>query len=247
MRNIFIEIEYLGTNYFGFQIQSKKDKKEITIQGVIEDAIYKLLGERIRIVYAGRTDRGVHAKSQGINFKTTSKISIDNIKKALNSLLPKDIRIKKIKEVALSFHSRFWVNSKVYRYIILNAPEPSVFWNSLSWHLEEKLDIDLMKKAASKIEGKRDFYCFAKDASHYKDCIRNVMSISIKKKGLFIYIDVKGDGFLRGMVRNITAELVKVALKQMPISDIPKIIKRKIPHANKPAPAYGLYLKKLNY
>ena len=118
-KNIFLEIEYLGTGYFGFQIQAHESRSEVTVQGLIEKAIEKLFKQKVRIIYAGRTDRGVHAKGQAVNFIVDTSIPLNNIKAALNTLLPSDIRIKRLKEVSLDFHARFWAKSKLYEYMIL--------------------------------------------------------------------------------------------------------------------------------
>lgn len=247
MQNIFLEIEYLGTNYFGFQIQQKKDKKEITIQSALEKALKKLFKENIRIIGSGRTDRGVHAKAQVVNFKAETKIPLSNIKIALNVLLPQDIRIKRIKKVPLNFHARFSAKSKIYRYIILNAKEPSVFSKDFAWYLNSNLDLDKMKQAAKKLAGEKDFSVFAKEARRYENCRRTLSSISIKKKKSFIYIDIKAGGFLRCMARNIVSFLVKIGEGKINLGDILPIISKKIPYINKPAPAAGLYLYKVNY
>lgn len=244
-RNIFLEIEYVGTNYFGFQIQNKRN--QISIQKVLEDALQKLFKEEIRIQYCSRTDRGVHARSQGVNFTTCSTIPLQNIKNALNSFLPTDVKVKKAKRVGEQFHSRFCAKSKIYRYIIRNKKEQSVFWTNSSWHMDAPLDIEKMKKASKLLLGKRDFFLFAKDAAKYKDCIRELKNISIKKRASLVYIDIEANGFLRNMARNIVSFLVKVGTGQIDTKDISGILKRKIGYVNKPAPACGLYLLKVNY
>jgi len=233
-KNILLEIEYLGTNYYGFQIQDKKASSEITVQAVLEEAIKKLFKKKIRVVASGRTDRGVHAKAQVVSFKIDIKIPLNNIKRALNTFLPSDIRVKKAKEMPLDFHARFSAKSKIYRYLIYNQQQPSVFWKDFSWYLAGPLNINLMQAAAKKIIGRRDFSAFAKEAKKYQHCIREVKDISIKKKGKFIQIDIEAEGFLRSMARNIVSFLVNSAYNK-PL------------RTNKPAPARGLYLYKVKY
>lgn len=233
-KNLFIEIEYLGTNYFGFQIQEKRPKSEKTVQAVLEQALKRLFNQKIRVTASGRTDKGVHAQGQVINFKVDTKIPLANIKTALNTFLPLDVRIKKIKRVPLDFHARFSAKSKIYRYLIYNQKEPSVFWKDFSWHLSEILDLTQMQKAARKITGRRDFSAFAKGAKKYKHCIREIKDILIKKKGKFIQIDIEAEGFLRSMARNIVSFLVSLSCN-------------KIARTDKPAPAEGLYLYKVKY
>ncbi|MFH1505260.1 MAG: tRNA pseudouridine(38-40) synthase TruA [Candidatus Omnitrophota bacterium] len=235
-KNVFLELEYLGTNYFGFQMQNKIGKKEVSVQETLEKALKKLFRKKIRVTYSSRTDKGVHARAAAVNFKVDTKIPFENIKRALNTFLPSDIRVKKVKKVPLDFHSRFWAKSKVYRYIIHCAKEPSVFWRDFSWHIAEPLDLAKMNKAAIKLIGRRDFSSFAKEAKNYKDCKREMKSIVIKKKPNFIYIDIEADGFLRNMARNIISFLVKKGSKRF-----------KIPHNNHPAPPQGLYLLKVKY
>ena len=233
-KNIFLEIEYLGTNYFGFQIQEKKANQEITVQAVLEEAIKKLFKKKIRVAASGRTDRGVHAKAQVVNFKVDREIPLNNIKRALNTFLPLDIRVKEAKRVPLDFHARFSAKSKIYRYLIYNQKEPSVFWKDFSWHLAKVLNLNLMRAAARKIIGRRDFSAFAKEAKKYKHCIRELKDISIKKKGKLIQIDIEAEGFLRSMARNIVSFLVN--------SSGNRTIRN-----SKAAPACGLYLYKVKY
>ena len=245
--NIFFEIEYEGSNYFGFQIQEKEGKEQATIQGVLEKALAKLFREKIRVTASGRTDRGVHARAQTVNFKVSTKIPLSNIKTALNTFLPSDIRVKKVKKVPESFHAHFSVKSKIYRYIIFQHREDSVFWRNFAWHLSTPIDLKRMRKAAKRLVGKRDFALFAKKAKNYKDCMRNIKAISIKRKKSFIYIDIEANGFLRSMARNIVSFLVKIGQKDLSLKNTSLILSKKIKYANKPAPASGLYLYKVIY
>ncbi len=245
-KNIFLELEYLGTNYFGFQIQTKA-KQQNTVQAELEKALAKLLRQKIRIAFAGRTDRGVHARGQVANFKADTKIPLSNIKRALNAFLPSDIRIKKVKKAPSDFHARFCAASKVYRYLIFNKVEPSVFAKDFAWHIDTPLDLERMKRISKKLIGKKDFWIFAKEAAKYKDCIRDLKDISIKKKDGFICIDIEASGFLRNMARNIVSFLVKVGTAKLSLKDASLILERKLAYTNKPAPGCGLYLYKVRY
>jgi len=246
MQNICLEIEYLGTNYFGFQVQSKA-KHQNTIQQELEHALKKLFKQKIRIAFAGRTDRGVHAKAQVVNFKIDTQIPLKNIKRALNSFLPSDIRIKKAKKVPLDFHARFCAKSKIYRYTIFHKNEPSVFCKDFAWHIDTPLNLQDMRKISRKLIGKKDFYLFAKEAKKYKNCTRKLRDISIKKKGSFIYIDIEADGFLRNMARNIVSFLVKVGEAKLTPRSAALTLKGELPYINKPAPAVGLCLYQVKY
>lgn len=242
VKNILLEIEYDGTNYFGWQIQ--KDK--ITVQGKIKEAIEKLFHKKIKLFYAGRTDRGVHAKAQIANFFVNTSLSLQSIFKALNSFLPQDIRIKKVKEVPLNFFAHK-ASSKIYRYLILNTQKPSVFWRHYSWHIGDSLDIEKMKGVAERLIGYKDFSIFAKEVKRYKNTYRNLKRISIKKRGNFIYIDIEANGFLRGMARGIVYFLVEVGKEKITLQQAEEIIKKKIPYNKKLAPSSGLYLYKVKY
>lgn len=246
-KNILLELEYIGSNYFGFQVQEKGKKNQATIQGVLEKSLAKLFREKIRVAASGRTDRGVHARAQIVNFKVDTKISLPNIKTALNTFLPVDIRVKRIKKVPGDFHARFSVKSKIYRYIIFQHREDSVFWRNFAWHLSTPLDLKRMKEAAERLVGKRDFSVFAKEAKNYKDCRRRVKDISIRKRANLISIDIEAEGFLRSMARNIVSFLVKIGKKDLPFKNTSLILSKKIKYTNKPAPASGLYLYKVIY
>jgi tRNA pseudouridine38-40 synthase len=247
MKNIFMEVEYVGTNYFGFQLQDKKGSHEITVQEVLETALERLFKQKVRPIYSSRTDKGVHAKCQGVNIRLDTNVPFDNIKRALNIYLPLDVRVKKVKQVPLDFHSRLNARYKTYRYVIINSKEPSVFQCNSSWHINRHLNIQKMRQAAVKLVGCRDFGVLAKEAAHYKDCTRNLMAIKICKKGRIINIDVTADGFLRNMVRNIVALLVKAGLDLLKSDQIPLILAKKTAYCNRPAPAAGLFLWKIKY
>jgi len=249
-KNILLELEYIGSNYFGFQIQKKSRKEQATqatIQGTLEKALARLFREKIRVAFSGRTDRGVHARAQIVSFKVNTKIPLSNIKTALNTFLPFDIRVKKIKKVPDNFHARFSVKSKIYRYIIFQHREGSVFWRNFAWHLSTPLDLEKMAKVAKRLVGKRDFALFAKEAKSYKDCKRRVKDISIRKRANLISIDIEAEGFLRSMARNIVSFLVRAANGNIPTKDTPLILKQSIPYVNRPAPPQGLYLYKVKY
>lgn len=246
-KNIFLEIEYVGSNYFGFQIQDKKSLSEVTIQGVLEKALKKLFKQKIRIIASGRTDKGVHAKSQVVNFKVDTKIPLVSIKNALNVFLPQDIRIKIVKQVPANFHARFSVKSKIYRYLIFQCEEDSVFWKNFAWHVPVLLDLRKMRKISAELIGRKDFSLFAKRAKNYKDCKRKIKNITIRKSSDLISIDIEADGFLRYMARNIVSFLVRVAEGNISVKNTSLILKRKIFYTNRPAPPGGLYLHKIIY
>jgi tRNA pseudouridine38-40 synthase len=243
LRNLKLTIEYDGTNYYGWQIQSRNLK---TIQGTIEKVLERILQQKVRLIASGRTDKGVHALNQIANFKTSSDISCDKLRYALNSLLPSDIVVKKIEEVALSFHSRFSAKSKVYRYLILNRKYPSAFLKDKAYFYPYPLNIKLMKKSAFLLKGRHNFKSFQINGKEKKNCIRNIKNIRILKKNNLITIEIEADGFLKGMVRSIVGTLLEIG-RGKPL-DIKKILKAKERKFSGPTvPACGLYLVKVKY
>lgn len=249
MRNIRLIISYEGTNYSGWQRQKENQKR--TIQGTIEEALKKLLQEKIKLIGSGRTDSGVHAISQVANFKTETKLSLQVIKKGLNAILPKDIRIKNVKEVPERFNSRYAACSKTYQYLISSSPSP--FLRHYTYFSAAQLDLSAMRKASKFLIGKYDFFSFQAAGSRIKDSVRCIKKLSIRKKrigliGDLVIIETEADGFLYKMVRNIVGTLLEVGHGKKVPQDIKKILykkNRKI--AGPTAPAKGLYLKRVKY
>ncbi|MFH1398190.1 MAG: tRNA pseudouridine(38-40) synthase TruA [Candidatus Omnitrophota bacterium] len=242
-RNIKLTIEYDGTAYHGWQAQ--KNTRQ-TIQEIIEKVLKGILQEEVSLFGSGRTDRGVHALAQVANFKTRSEISLSRLKLGLNSLLPKDIVITGIKEVPLDFHSQRSVKSKLYRYTLLNRKFPSAFLYKYAWLYHIPLNLDLMKKEASRLLGKHDFKSFKATRKDKKSSIRTIYELKIKKAGDFIYIDIRGNGFVYNMVRSIVGTLVGIGNGKL--GNIRRILLAKNRKAaGVTAPACGLCLMKVEY
>lgn len=260
MRNIKLEIEYDGTNYCGWQIQNR-DKTKSSIQETLEKTLRKILQEKIKLIASGRTDAGVHARAQVANFKTTSEISLEKLQYALNGNLPDDIKIAKVKEVDLVFHSRFAAKSKVYRYTILNRGYPSVILRNRVYFCPYPLDVKLMRKEARCLIGRHDFKSFCATGSNTKDTIRTIKKIAIKElchglrtmvyglnSNFLIVIDIEADGFLYNMVRNIVGTLIEVGRQKFKKGELKAILLAKNRRLAGPtAPAKGLCLMKVNY
>lgn len=248
MRNIKLTIEYDGTNYCGWQIQ-KSNIKIKTIQGTIEGALKNILQENVKLIASGRTDAGVHAKGQVANFRTQSLLPVDSIKRALNSILPEEIRIKDVSEVDKSFHSRFSVRSKIYRYTIWQdsyCPPLSRFYATL---IHCKLNLSSMRTAARYLIGCYDFRAFQTNATSYcNNTKRTIKNIKITKDGGFIYIDIEADGFLYNMVRSIAGTLIEVGRGYLRHTDIKRILEsRDRRNAGPSAPCHGLCLMEVRY
>jgi tRNA pseudouridine38-40 synthase len=253
MRNIKLTIEYNGTNYAGWQIQKNT---RLTIQGIVENALGKIIQERIKLIASGRTDAGVHAAGQVANFKTASKIAAKNIQKALNSLLPGDIRIVNSEDVPLQFHARFSAKGKTYRYLILNQDYPSALLRDYCYFLSYKLDLNKMRRAATEFLGRHDFSAFCASGSSVKDTIRTIKKISIKGINYplspisyhLISVDITADGFLYNMARSIVGTLLEVGRSKMEPGSISGILNsQKRGLVGPTAPASGLFLFKVDY
>ena len=254
MYNLKLIIAYDGTNYAGWQVQ----KNANTVQAEIEKALKKILRERVRIIGAGRTDSGVHAKAQVANFKTEKPATAESgrhlfcqkLKNALNASLPGAIRVTGVKKVSEKFHSQYDAKAKTYRYAILNGGIDDPFLDRYYFRVQYPLNVLLMKKEAKALIGKHDFKSFQAKAnlSPIKDTKRTVKKIAVKKKGRFIYLDFEADGFLHNMVRNIAGTLIETGRGYLPPGSMKKILLSKNRRKAGPtAPARGLTLVRVKY
>lgn len=248
MRNIKLIIEYDGTDFCGWQVQTKNKDKE-SIQKVIQGALKIILKETVKLTGSGRTDSGVHARGQVANFKTGSDISLKKLQASLNGILPRQIRIKKAANVPLDFNARFDATSKLYRYTILNNTCGSPFYERFAYFIPRALDLKKMKIASGYFLGRHNFNNFCvKDKTKEGSKVRNIKKISIRKTGELINIDVAANGFLHNMVRRIAGVLIQAGLKKMSPYDVKKSLHTK---GNLPvkwtAPSLGLCLMKVDY
>jgi tRNA pseudouridine38-40 synthase len=245
MRNIKLLIEYDGTNYLGWQVQPGGP----TIQGMLEEKLSRLTGERIHLIGSGRTDSGVHALGQVAHFKTQCQMDIRTIQRALNSLLPPNIVIQKVDEVDEGFHARKHSKSKVYEYRILNRNLRSVFHHGYVWHIPQRLNLTEMKKAAQSLIGEHDFSAFRTVGSPTRTTIRRVIRAEWKRgRDGLIRFEVEANGFLKQMVRSIVGTLVEIGRGKMNAADFRKILNSKDrKEAGPTAPAQGLFLKEVKY
>ncbi|RKY86619.1 tRNA pseudouridine(38-40) synthase TruA [candidate division KSB1 bacterium] len=241
-KNIKLTIEYDGTEYAGWQIQP--DVK--TVQGEIEKALRTILQQNIRIISAGRTDSGVHAINQVVNFTCQNSINKKQLKKSLNSLLPDDIVIKDVVEVPENFNARYDAKSRKYKYII--SKYKRALNRLYSWYVPYKLDILAMKKAAKYLIGEKDFTSFSKKYPEETNCTCKIEKIDIKNSDEEITITIVANRFLHSMVRIIVGILVETGKGRFAPEDIKKIIEEKNFKYNKYlAPAKGLFLENITY
>ncbi len=246
MHRYQILIEYVGTNFIGWQIQSKGQ----SIQKLIQIKISKLLKEKINLVGSGRTDSGVHAVEQSAHFDCKKKIK--NLNKFLQSinffLNIKLISITNIKNKSLNFHARFSAKQRIYTYVIFNRiSRPSIEKNR-GWHIRKKLDLKLMKKGAKKLLGTNDFSTFRSSSCNAKSPIRTIKSIKIKEVKNKIQIQFKSQSFLQQQVRSMVGCLKYLAEKKWDLKKFENVFKsKKRALCAPPAPAYGLFLERVIY
>ena len=247
IRNIRIFIAYDGTNYLGWQIQPKGP----TVQRVIQDALSKILGHKVKLKAAGRTDTGVHALHQVAHFLTTSDRPLEVIYRAVNAMLPQDIVVWKIEEVDFKFHSQRQALKKTYVYYIYNYPIRNPLVRLYSWWDHPNLDIEAMRACLPLIIGEKDFASFRKSGTDIKTTIRTIYDAKIdwvEGQKHMLYFEITGKGFMRYMVRNIMGALVEVGRGNLTVEDFQRIMEardRKV--APPPAPPQGLVLKKIEY
>ena len=239
-------IEYVGTNFRGWQIQ----KKGSTIQGLIQQNLTKLLKEKIILNGSGRTDAGVHAHAQSAHFDCKKKIlDLTKFLKSINHFLNnKGIAITKIKKRSNKFHSRFSAKQRIYRYIIFNQISAPVIENGKGWHVRKILDLDLMKKGAKKLLGTHDFSTFRSSSCHAKSPIRTIKSVKIRSIKNKIEIEFKSQSYLQQQVRSMVGCLKYLGEKKWDIKTFNKVFKsKKRTLCAPPAPPDGLFLSRVIY
>lgn len=237
-----VNVCYDGNYFYGFQ----KQKTTVGVQNKLEEVLSKLLNTNISIVGASRTDRYVHAYNQYFHFETDKDIDLINFRYKMNKILDNTIYIKNIVKVNEEFNARYDVKEKTYLYKI-NVGEYNPIEKDYVLQYNKKIDISLIKKAASKIKGEHDFRSFTSDNT--KDSyIRNIKNIKITKDKSYVYIRVTASGFLRYMVRNIVGLLLDINDKNISVNDIEKIFESKNRSClNKPADPHALYLEEIKY
>ncbi len=241
-----ILVEYVGTDFRGWQVQ----KRGKTVQGLIQEKISTLLKEKIDLIGSGRTDTGVHAIEQSAHFVCKSRISnLDKFLKSINHFLKKDlVSVIKIKKKNKNFHSRFSAKMRIYKYIIINRASTPVLDHKRAWHIIKDLDLDIMKKAAKKLEGTKDFSTFRASSCRAKSPIKTIESVKIKYNSHKIEIVFKSKSFLQQQVRSMVGCLKYVGEKKWSLKNFESIMnsKKRVLCAP-PAPPEGLYLTRVIY
>lgn len=244
MRNLRLDLCYDGTRYRGWQ---RLPNREDTIQGKLETALSRILGEPIEVSGNGRTDAGVHARGQVANFHCESAMPPEEILQNLRRYLPEDIGIYSCKEVSPRFHARLNAREKTYCYRIWNSDAPCVFERRFVAVMSEKLDMEAMKQAAGLLLGKHDFSAFCGNNKMKKSTVRELYAIEISRRGEEIQLRFTGNGFLYNMVRIMAGTLIEVGRGQRRPEDIPDLFGGKREQAGFLAPAQGLCLEEVVY
>ena len=246
MHRYQVLIEYVGTNFIGWQIQPKGR----SIQKLIQIKISNLLKQKINLIGSGRTDAGVHAIGQSAHFDCKKKIeNLDNFLKSLNYFLNNQlISIIKIKKRNLNFHARFSAKQRIYRYVIFNRVSKPSIEKDRVWHIRKKLDLKLMKRGAKKLLGVHDFSTFRSSNCSAKSPIKTITSIKIKVIKNRIEIIFKSKSFLQQQIRSMVGCLKYLGEIKWDLKKFEKIFKsKKRILCAPPAPAHGLFLEKVIY
>lgn len=243
-RRIRLIIEYDGTNYVGWQNQ----KNGVSVQQVMECALKKLTGEQIALHASGRTDSGVHALAQVAHFDTRARMDADKFAFALNTFLPRDIRVRFSGEAPEAFHARFDAKRKAYRYTLQTGPHARVFTRNTALHVHGGLDLDAMQTAAEQVVGTHDFRAFMASGSKVESTVREVYRSEWLQDGAYLHYEVEGNGFLYNMVRILVGTMLEVGRGK---SD-PNCMSRALASgmracAGPTAPAQGLKLMRVCY
>jgi tRNA pseudouridine38-40 synthase len=247
VKTLKLTLQYDGTNYVGWQRQPMGQ----SIQALLEDALAPIEGSAVTVHGAGRTDAGVHALAQVASVNLEASLDEATLGRALNAVLPEDVRIIRVEEAAPDFHARFNARAKTYEYRILNAPFADAFMFRYAWHIPQPLDFDRMREAAIPLIGRHDFAVFQGTGSTVHSTERTIEGIEWQAGGSFdrpLVLRVTGDGFLRHMVRNIMGTLVEVGARRLAPDRMPEILEsRSRAQAGRTAPARGLFLVTVRY
>jgi tRNA pseudouridine38-40 synthase len=245
MRNVKLTLSYDGTDFFGWQTQPERR----TVQQTLEAALAELTGEeRVRVNASGRTDTGVHAVGQVVNFRTAASYPPDVLLRAVNARLPADVAVTAAEDVPDSFDANRDARRKLYRYVLHDGAVPDLFLRRYCHHTRNKLDAAVMARAAAVLRGTHDFRCFETEWPNRNSSVRTVTHLAVSRFCDWLWLDVEADGFLYNMVRAIAGTLINVGRGFWPESEVKAILEagdRTL--AGPTAPAQGLFLMRVTY
>jgi tRNA pseudouridine38-40 synthase len=244
MRNIKLTLCYDGTDFHGWQRQPGLR----TVQQVLEEALAQLTGEQTTTTASGRTDTGVHALGQVVHFLTASRHPVETFVRALNALMPRDVRVRDAREMTQAFHATLDARSKRYRYVIDNGRIASPFQLRYSWHVRPALDEAAVSRAAQALLGRHDFRSFETDWPNRMSSVRTILDLTVQRFEAFVTIEVEADGFLYNMVRSITGTLMLVGAGKRPEVWVAEVLAAESRvKAGPTAPPQGLFLVEVCY
>lgn len=244
MKRVKLTVAYDGTNYHGWQVQDNG----ITIESELNRCLSELLGERIRVIGASRTDAGVHALCNVAVFDTESRMPAEKVSYALNQRLPEDIRVRKSEEVEADWHPRRCESRKTYEYRIYRGEFPMPVKRLYSYFTYHDLDVESMRRGAAFLEGEHDFRSFCQTGSQAESTVRTVYSAEVEEQGDELVIRVCGNGFLYNMVRIIAGTLLEVGRGRRRPEELAAVLQAADRSAAGPtAPAHGLTLVKYEF
>ncbi|MBD1150042.1 tRNA pseudouridine(38-40) synthase TruA [Pelagibacterales bacterium SAG-MED29] len=241
-----IIVEYLGTNFVGWQIQ----KNGLSVQEALEKVLSKFLKEKIRVIGSGRTDAGVHANEQSAHFKTKNKIIDKNIFiNSINFFLKKNpISILSIKKKSNKFHARHSAKERIYKYFVINRSSSLVLERNKAWHIKKSLDVKIMRKGADILKGTHNFSTFRASSCQAKSPIKTLKKVIIKKNKNKIVLIFQSKSFLQQQVRSMVGSLKYLGEGKWNLNDFKKaFLSKNRTMCAPPAPAHGLYLTKVIY
>ena len=240
-----IKVEYDGTNFVGWQYQ----KNGLSIQEILQNAIFQFSREKVTVTGAGRTDSGVHAIGQVAHFDLKKKIKKRNFLLGVNQYIGKNpVIILSIKKTHNKFHSRFDAKKRTYQYVIINRQSPLALQKNKAWHIRKKLDLNAMKKGAKLLLGTHDFSTFRASSCGAKSPIKTLNKVSIKKNKERIILKFTSKSFLQQQVRSMVGCIKYLAEGKWKFDEFKSAFKsRERSNCAPPAPPCGLYLQKIFY
>jgi tRNA pseudouridine38-40 synthase len=242
MRNIKLLLEYDGTSFAGWQVQPGQR----TVQGVLEEALSKITGDKVSLTGSGRTDAGVHASGQVANFRTERDIPLKAFNEGMNAILPGDVAVLSAEEAEPDFHARFGARSRMYRYQIVTRRSPLL--ERYAWRMTYPIKFGIMQELCQVIIGKHDFTAFASAQAEVENFNVDVAYAEWRSLGGVLSFEIRADRFLHNMVRIIVGTMIDTARGHLKPDDMKKILEsRDRTLAGKTAPACGLCLVKVEY
>ena len=244
MRTLKLTIAYDGTDYHGWQVQPNG----MTVEEQLESTALRFSGVHNSLEGSGRTDAGVHAWGQVASWPYAGKLPLERIQAAFNSLLPPDIIVRRVEEMAPSFHARKSARTKTYLYIIDNSPFANPLLRRYAWHIRQPLNLDALNQAAALLVGRHDFHSFKAADGKTATSLRTILQVRWCRRGPYLLFFIKGDGFLKNMVRIIVGTLVDFGRGKYPPQKMHSIITARLrTAAGITAPAHGLVLRSVDY